>query len=221
MAQVMEEDELFDIVSLMSHLGNCLDPPQQRLASKLCICATDFLKDEAKAFVSEHIDTPLLRCDGCDATPLSTMKIHRTQFLGRRLIRKGRDSGEYICGRMFLQIPNGECRVVFTEATRLKDKAAWTHFTYMRQVFPLLRQLGHTGLEVLFRHADRGVFGAYDRHERQFQKAFFFATTPLGERRRIDGIENMGGVAPMYPPRCHERDVLGMRTIRIRQEHPS
>ena len=185
-------EELTHAFSRFSKLSQKLEKHEARLASKLCEASTLFLKGEAISFVWEHIDEAILRCDSCDATPLTTMKVNRFNFLGRRLVRKCKDQGNFCSGRIFLQLPSGETTCVFTEVARLQDKSVWSHVSLMRSILPPLRALGHLGIEVLFKLADRGIFSAYNRHEKQLYKACIFNEPRLGRPTSILDLKAWG-----------------------------
>ena len=171
----MEEGDLVSSCERFARWGNSLTDTEARLASKICCAASKFLEHDCRGFVMEHSRTPMLCADGIDLTPLQTNTVTKGMFCGRRLMRKTKDSGEFVSCRVFFQTPDGETHVLVTEPFRFADKTAWTHFQFRRQVFPLLRQIGHQGIEILYRCSDRAIYKAYVRHEMQHQQ-FYLAT---------------------------------------------
>ena len=105
----------------LSKFGKCFNTSEARLADQLCEGSKAFLRADAKQFVLDHPDEPMLRSVGYDGTPLTTMLMRHCTFVGKRLIRKGKQLGDFVSGRLFLQIPSGEMRVVFTEPTHMQD----------------------------------------------------------------------------------------------------
>ena len=187
LAQNMEEDELVKSCERFARWGSSLTDTEARLASKICCAARKFLEHDCRSFVMEHERDPMLCAEGIDLTPLQTNRVSRLMFCGRRLIRKSKDSGEFVSCRVYFQTPDGETHVLVTEPYRFADKTAWSHFQFRRQVFPLLRQIGHKGIEILYRCSDRAIYKAYVRHEMQHQH-FYFETM----RRRgysVDALE--------------------------------
>ena len=135
-----------DIVTL-SKTGKCFNHSDARSADKICEGSKAFLLENAKQFVFNHLHEPMLKCLGFDATPLTTTQMRQFSFNGKRLVRKSKQLGDFVCGRLFLQVPDGECCVVFTEPTRMADKTMIFVPTVALQ--PRLELLGfeHWGLD--------------------------------------------------------------------------
>ena len=169
----MTDAEVKERIVLLSKYGTCLNSVNQRWARRLCQAAKRFFLDEAIAFVEKHRDEPLSRWLGCDTTPLTTMQVHRGIFAGRRVVRKGKHQGDYCSLQVILQCASGECHIVPSEPTRLQDKSAWCHFSAYRLAFPLLRELGHRGIEIVYVNADRALFTAMVRKDKQLHHAYF------------------------------------------------
>ena len=168
-----------------SKCGSCFGTSDSRSLQRLCEGSKDFLREDGKEFVRMHLDTPMLVATGADTTPLTTTQRRYATFVGKRITRKCKELADFAAARIFLQVPTGEARVVFTEATKVADKSAWSLFTLIRKLFPPLRTLGHRGIEILYFNADRAVFTAGSRHEEQFQVMHFRIESRGGTPRRL------------------------------------
>ncbi len=97
----MEDGDLVSPCERFARWGNSLIDSEARLASKICCATKKFLEIGCRGFVMERSRTPMFCADGLDLTPLQTNKVNKEMFCGRRLIRKAKDSGEFVSCRVF------------------------------------------------------------------------------------------------------------------------
>ena len=85
-----------DIVTV-SKTGKCFNHSDARSADKICEGSKAFLLENAKQFVFNHLHEPMLKCLGFDATPLTTTQMRQFSFNGKRLVRKSKQLGDFVC----------------------------------------------------------------------------------------------------------------------------
>lgn len=123
-------------------------------------------RESAKDFMKKHRRDPLLVWYGADSTPLSTRQTYRMFLDDLKVIRRGRESREYLIQRWFLQCGQ-ERLAVIEEPTKLRDKTASSHFEAFRKLLPLPRQAGHAAISIHAYCWDGAVFTACRRLHKQ------------------------------------------------------
>ena len=130
-----------------------------------------WLKSLALAFLQRHADQPVLISYGSDCTPLVTRHRYARSWGHLAVSRSGKSGGEWLVQRCFMLSGNNERHVLFCEPRLLVDKTAWSHFSAFRELLPLGRECGHSGLLVSHHIYDRAVFSAMTRHHRELHMA--------------------------------------------------
>lgn len=130
-----------------------------------------FLRQEARDFLLDRVDSPVAVVYSSDSTPLRTRQRWLIDIEGMLVVRSSRRSDDWLLQRMFLFDGAGNRRSMMVDPVRLLDKSAWSHFQAQRSMFPLPRSVGHRGV-VLHHHVwDGAVKSACERATRQLHSA--------------------------------------------------
>lgn len=139
--------------------------------NKLAEICKFLLRCFALRFLKDHSEEAVLITFGSDCTPLLSRTRHSSTWQHLTVKRSGRSGGDWLVQRCFLLAGSGARAAHFTEPRLLQDKTAWAHFTAFRELLPLPRECGHTGLVVHHYVYDRAVSSAMWRHHRQLLEA--------------------------------------------------
>lgn len=135
---------------------------------KACEVLRHGLKERACRLVRQNAERTIVLQYGADVTPLITMERHLAAY---GVLRKGRESKEFLVQRLFLEVEVGRPVAVLEVPLPMDDKTAYAHFAACRAFFKTPRELGHQGLCIIFHKYDRALQTSLDRMHRQFQAA--------------------------------------------------
>ena len=74
-------------------------------------------------------------------------------------------------GGVAVQAGDGECRLVAAEPRDCRTSRRGVIFSVYRHMFPLLRELGHRGIDIIFVSVDRALFSSCVRKGKQLHHA--------------------------------------------------
>lgn len=127
----------------------------------------------AEAFIRRHADRTLVMQYGSDVTPLVTKEQYRRECGGASsVVRGGHSCQEFLIQRLFLESGAGNGCCVLAAPLPMQKKTAFAHFSAYRALLRTPRELGHTGLCVIFQKFDRALQTAMSRLARQWQAAY-------------------------------------------------
>ena len=111
-----------------------LTPAEQLLCHRLVAAGAIFLKQRAVEFLQQHAGEPVAISYQSDSTPETTFERIHVGIGERRVCRGGRQTSEFLLGRLYMVFVYGTRHVLFRAPFRLAVETGWTHLaaaTYM------------------------------------------------------------------------------------------
>jgi hypothetical protein len=137
--------------------GSSIGGHEVDTVKRFSMISQEFLIAEYTKVVSNNKQNPLTLHYSSDCTPLTTTESILRRYQDTRVLRKGRDAGEWLTQRLFIKGENDNRAVVMNEAQDMARKTGWAHYSAWRSLAATPRELGHDGLEVMHSCFDRAA----------------------------------------------------------------
>ena len=156
-----------------------LSKQDQQDLLKLCVLGQKLIQNQGRDFVRRCENQPILLSYGSDSTPILTQGTVSQSSGGssRPVIRRAGRATELLLERGFLTsiTPLGcKSSVALLSSPKPLDqgKGAWQCFTASCAFFPMLKQLGHTGVSITAHTFDRALQSSLHRKQLQWHALF-------------------------------------------------
>ena len=132
--------------------------------------ARQWLQREMRRFLLDRRDDPVLLWYSSDTTPLSTSQSYKRVLQNLSVLRRGRESHEYVVQRLFAH-DGFNSIVLVEEPIKLSDKTASSHFEVFRSLMPLPKHIGSRNIVVHSYVWDGALLSACRRLTQQYHAA--------------------------------------------------
>ena len=129
-----------------------------------------WLQREMRRFLLDRRDDPVLLWYSSDTTPLSTNQGYKRVLQNLSVLRRGRESHEYVVQRLFAY-DGFNSIVLVEEPIKLSDKTASSHFEVFRSLMPLPKHIGSRNIVVHSYVWDGALFSVCRRLTQQYHAA--------------------------------------------------
>jgi hypothetical protein len=165
-------------------------PAEYAAASRLLVCLTQFLDERAIQCVREAGERPVLLSYQADATSFLCTFSLRARKEGGTTVRCGKNLVEMYTERGIVVVRNGDGKMkssLLLKPPRLlaAGKTTWFLFDCANRFFPCVAALGHKGISLTHVCFDRAVLLPMARCLHERSRAFFEASTELGDDRLL------------------------------------
>ena len=122
--------------------GEAFAKHADRDIAKHCEVFKDFLTNRARCWVEERTEEPIQEIFQSDGTPVTTTERTADAWEEFKVVRRGRQTEEYLIQRLWLNDTHSNVCPVFGEPRLMADKTADTHYKGYAEMWPGAREMG-------------------------------------------------------------------------------
>ena len=143
-----------------------------RIIAKHTEVLKDFLQARAATWVLQHIDEPILEVFQSDGTPVTTVEREADRWEDYQVVRRGKQTEEYLIQRLWLSDVHGDVTPLFQEPRLLADKTALTHYSGHAELWKGARAMGAEHAVLSHHCFDSAVKAPLEHRFRQERNAY-------------------------------------------------